>query len=133
MERLLDAIRRPPPHVFVITGLYAGAGGKKNCCVKGDRIYGKKNPKSKEKRERTKKKRTEIEEEKKKEGERKIPLPVCLAECLKAGKETSTSEYVVSNRDGEPLSYTQFKRLWQYIVTRTVKERAIIGMKMEKE
>ena len=31
--------------------------------------------------------------------------------------------YVVSNRDGDPLSYTQFKRLWQYIVTRTVKER----------
>lgn len=55
---------------------------------------------------------------------RNIPLPVCLAECLKAAKETSTSEYVVSNRDGEPLSYTQFKRLWQYIVTRTVKERS---------
>ena len=33
-------------------------------------------------------------------------------------------ENVVSNRDGEPLSYTQFKRLWQYIVTRTVKERS---------
>ena len=33
------------------------------------------------------------------------------------------SEYVVPNRDGDPLSYTQFKRLWQYIVTRTVKER----------
>ena len=27
------------------------------------------------------------------------------------------------NREGDPLSYTQFKRLWQYIVTRTVKER----------
>ena len=57
---------------------------------------------------------------------RNIPLPVCLAECLKAAKETSTSEYVVSNRDGEPLSYTQFKRLWQYIVTRTVKELSLI-------
>ena len=59
-----------------------------------------------------------------KAAERNIPLPVCLAEFLKAAKETSTSEYVVSNRDGEPLSYTQFKRLWQYIVTRTVKERS---------
>ena len=28
------------------------------------------------------------------------------------------------NRDGDPLSYTQFKRLWQYVVTRTVKERS---------
>ena len=64
------------------------------------------------------------DELKTKAAERNIPLPVCLAECLKAAKEASTSEYVVSNRDGDPLSYTQFKRLWQYIVTRTVKERS---------
>ena len=31
---------------------------------------------------------------------------------------------MVANRDGEPLSYTQFKRLWQYIVTRSTKERS---------
>lgn len=31
---------------------------------------------------------------------------------------------MVANRDREPLSYTQFKRLWQYIVTRSVKERS---------
>ena len=55
--------------------------------------------------------------------ERDIPLPTCLAECLKEAKANSTSEYVISNRDGGPLSYTQFKGLWQYIVTRTVKER----------
>ena len=33
------------------------------------------------------------------------------------------SDYVVANRDGGPLSYTQFKRLWQYIVTRTARPR----------
>ena len=65
-----------------------------------------------------------MDELKTKAAERNIPLHVCLAECLKAAKATSTSEHVVSNRDGEPLSYTQFKRLWQYIVTRTVKERS---------
>nr|WP_325237821.1 S-layer homology domain-containing protein [uncultured Oscillibacter sp.] len=64
-----------------------------------------------------------LTELKTKAAERNIPLPICLAECLKAAKATSTSDYVVANRDGEPLSYTQFKRLWQYIVTRTVKER----------
>ena len=53
-----------------------------------------------------------------------IPLPICLADCLREAKANSTSEYVVPNRDGDPLSYTQFKRLWQYIVTRTVKERS---------
>ena len=56
--------------------------------------------------------------------ERNIPLPPCLIECLREAKEKSTSDYVVANRDGEPLSYTQFKRLWQYIVTRTTKERS---------
>lgn len=45
-------------------------------------------------------------------------------ECLKEAKANSVSEYVVANRDGQPLSYTQFKRLWQYIVTRTTKERS---------
>ena len=54
---------------------------------------------------------------------RNIPLPVCLADCLKETLANSQSEYVVPNREGDPLAYTQFKRLWQYIVTRTVKER----------
>ena len=64
-----------------------------------------------------------MDELKTKAAHRNIPLPVCLAECLKEAKANSQSEYVVSNRDSDPLSYTQFKRLWQYIVTRTVKER----------
>ncbi len=58
-----------------------------------------------------------------KAAERNIPLPDCLAECLRKTKANSTSEYVVPNREGDPLSYTQFKRLWQNIVTRTAKER----------
>lgn len=45
------------------------------------------------------------DELKTKAAERNIPLPVCLAECLKAAKETLTSEYVVSNRDGELMLY----------------------------
>ena len=43
---------------------------------------------------------------------------------MKEAEANSKSEYVVSNSDGEPLSYTQFKRIWQYIVTRTAKERS---------
>ena len=58
-----------------------------------------------------------------KAAERNIPLPDRLADCLREAKKKSTSEYVIANRDGEPLSYTQFKRLWQYIVTRTAKPR----------
>ena len=64
-----------------------------------------------------------LDELKTKAAARNIPLPVCLADCLREAKANSTSEYVVPNRDGDPLSYTQLKRLWQYIVTRTTKER----------
>ena len=64
-----------------------------------------------------------LTELKTKAAHRNVPLPDNLLECLKEAKKTSTSDFVVANRDGDPLSYTQFKRLWQYIVTRTTKER----------
>ena len=35
--------------------------------------------------------------------------------CVIVGRCPSTSDFVVANRDGDPLSYTQFKRLWQYL------------------
>ena len=50
-------------------------------------------------------------------------LPPQLLEALKEAKESSTSDYVIANKDGQPLTYTQFKRLWTYITTRTVKPR----------
>ena len=49
-------------------------------------------------------------------------LPDNLLECLKE-KKTSTSDFVVANRDGDPLSYTQFKEITVHRVTRTTKER----------
>ena len=54
---------------------------------------------------------------------RSIPLPPRLLEALKEAKESSTSDYVIANKDGQPLTYTQFKRLWTYITTRTAKPR----------
>ena len=57
---------------------------------------------------------------------RDIPLPKQLEECLKEAKKNSTSEFVVANSEGQPLSYTQFKRVWQYIVTRSTKERTYV-------
>lgn len=61
-----------------------------------------------------------------KSARRDIPLPSVLTDCLWEAKETATSESVVANRDGDPLSYTQFKRVWQYIVTRSTKERTYV-------
>ncbi len=126
-ERLLDAIRGLPPYVFVMIGLYAGLRRKEILALQWDSVYlDTDTPYLTVRRAwHTEHNRPVILTElKTKAAERNIPLPVCLAECLKAAKAISTSDYVVANRDGEPLSYTQFKRLWQYIVTRTVKERS---------
>ncbi len=125
-SRLLDAIQGLPPYVFVMLGLYAGLRREEILALKWDSVYlDTKAPYlTVRKTWHTENNRPVILEElKTRAAERNIPLPDCLAECLKDAKAKSTSEYVVANRDGEPLSYTQFKRLWQYIVTRTVKER----------
>lgn len=126
-ERLLDAIRGLPPYVFVMIGLYAGLRREEILALQWDSVYlDTDTPYLTVRRAwHTEHNRPVILTElKTKAAERNIPLPVCLAECLKSAKAISTSDYVVANRDGEPLSYTQFKRLWQYIVTRTVKERS---------
>ena len=126
VERLLDAVEGLPTYVFVMLGLYAGLRREEILALKWDSVYLDGNfPYLTVRRAwHTENNRPVILEElKTKAAERNIPLPTCLAECLKETKENSTSEYVVANRDGEPLSYTQFKRLWQYIVTRTAKPR----------
>ena len=62
------------------------------------------------------------DELKTKAARRNIPLPDRLLECLKEIKATSTSDYVVLNRDGDPMSYSQYKRLWTFVKTRTAGE-----------
>lgn len=127
VERLLEAIKGLPPYVFVMLGLYAGLRREEILALQWDSVYLDTDAPYLTVRRawHTEHNRPVILMElKTKAAERNIPLPVCLAECLREAKATSTSEYVVANRDGEPLSYTQFKRLWQYIVTRTTKERS---------
>lgn len=124
--RLLDAIKGLPPYVFVMLGLYAGLRREEILALQWDSVYlDVESPYLTVRRAwHTESNRPVILDElKTKAAERNIPLPDCLAKCLREAKANSTSEYVVPNRDGGPLSYTQFKRLWQYIVTRTVKER----------
>ncbi len=126
VERLLDAVQGLPPYVFVMIGLYAGLRREEILALKWDSVYLDVDAPYLTVRRawHTEHNRPVILTElKTKAAERNVPLPDCLAECLKEAKANSTSEYVVANRDNEPLSYTQFKRLWQYIVTRTAKER----------
>ncbi len=126
VEQLLAAIKGLPPYVFVMLGLYAGLRREEILGLQWDSVYlDAPAPYLTVRRAwHTENNRPVILTElKTKAAGRNIPLPDCLAECLREAKAASKSDYVVANRDGDPLSYTQFKRLWQYIVTRTVKER----------
>lgn len=125
-KRLLEAIKGLPPYVFVMIGLYAGLRreeilGLQWDCVHLDcpapylsvqRAWHIENNRP-----------VILSELKTAAARRDIPLPPQLVECLLEAKASSKSEYVIANSDGKPLSGTQFKRVWKYIETRTVKER----------
>ena len=113
VKRLLDAIRDLPPYVFVMIGLYAGLRREEILALQWDSVYlDAEAPYLTVRRAwHTEHNRPVILTElKTKAAQRNIPLPDCLVECLKEAKKKSTSDYVVANGDGDPLSYTQFKR-----------------------
>lgn len=114
VEKLLAAIKGLPPYVFVMIGLYAGLRREEILALKWDCVFlsGDAPYLSVRRAWHTEHNRPVILTElKTKAAKRDIPLPPQLTECLKEAKRTSTSEYVIANRDGEPLSYTQFKRV----------------------
>ena len=127
VEKLLDAIRKVPnTYVFVMLGLYAGLRREEILALQWDSVFLESETPyiTVQRAWHTESNRPVILEElKTRAARRNIPIPDCLTECLRKAKKTSKSDYVIANRDGDPLSYTQFKRLWAFIVTRTAKER----------
>lgn len=129
VEQLLDAIRGLPPYVFVMIGLYAGLRREEILALQWEYVYLDEEVPYISVRNawHTEHNRPVISDQlKTKAARRDIPIPDCLAECLREAKENSNSQFVVANRDGGPLSYTQFKRVWQYIVTRSTVERTYV-------
>lgn len=126
VETLLNAVKGLQTYVFVMLGVYAGLRREEILGLKWDSVYlNKKAPYLTVRRawHTEENKPVILDELKTKAAHRDIPLPDPLLECLKEWKAKSTSEYVISNSDGGPLSYTQFKRLWQFIIIRSTKER----------
>lgn len=129
ITQLLSTIKGLPPYVFVMIGLYAGLRREEILGLKWDSVYldGDVPYITVRRAWHTEHNRPVISTElKTKAAHRDIPIPRNLADCLREAKSKSTSEYVVANSDNEPLTYTQFKRVWQYIVTRTTKERTYV-------
>ena len=137
--KLLSAIKGLPPYVFVMIGLYAGLRREEILGLQWDSVYldGDAPYISVRRAWHSEHNRPVISTElKTKAARRDIPIPKNHAECLREAKSKSTSDFVVANSEGGPLSYTQFKRVWQYIVTRSTKERTYVryinGQKITK-
>lgn len=126
VQTLLDAIRGLPPYTFIMICLYSGLrreealGLQWDCVFLDDiapHIYVDRSWHIENNRP------VVTHDLKTKASRRTIPIPPQLVEHLKTVKETSASDYVIANRDGEPLSGSQWQRLWAYITTRTTEER----------
>ena len=128
VDQLLEAIKGLPPYVFVMLGLYAGLRTEEILGLKWDCVFlRRKNSYISVKRAwHREHNRPVITTQLKSESARRdIPIPECLANCLRAAKREKRSEYVISDSDGNPLSDSQFRRMWHYINVRSTKERTL--------
>ena len=125
-KKLLDAIRGLPPYVFVMIGLYAGLRREEILALQWDCVFlDVPTPYiSVQRAWRSNHGRPEISTVlKTNASKRDVPIPKRLIDCLQEAKAASKSKFVVADSNGEPLSYSQFQRVWQYTVVRTAKPR----------
>ena len=123
---LLDTVKGLPPYVFTMLGLYSGMRREEILALQWDCVFLDANTPyiSVRRAWRSEKNRPSVSTVlKSKAAKRDIPIPRCLVDCLREAKAASISAYVIADSKGEPLSYSQFQRLWQYIVVRSTKER----------
>lgn len=126
VRTLLDAVQGLPVYPFVMLGLYAGLRREESLALQWECVHlGSDAPFISVRRAwHTEHNRPIILEElKTSAAKRDIPIPPQLAACLAELKTHSTSQYVIANQEGQPLSETQWQKLWKYVVTRTTKER----------
>ena len=126
VQVLLDTVNGLPPYVFVMIGLYAGLRREEILALQWDCVFlDVPTPYiSVQRAWRTEHNRPVISTVlKTKAAKRDIPIPQCLVDCLQEAKAASSSDYVIADSNGQPLSYSQFHRVWQYVVVRSTKER----------
>ncbi len=126
VKQLLSAVQGLPPYVFIMIGLYSGLRREEALALQWDCVFlDVPTPYiSVQRAWRAEHNRPVISTVlKTKAAKRDIPIPKCLVDCLREAKETSISDYVIADSEGQPLSYSQFKRVWQYVVVRSTKER----------
>jgi len=128
VQVLLDTVRELPPYLFVMIGLYSGLRREEILGLKWDCVHlDDETPYISVRRAwHTVNNRPVVNTNlKTKAANRDVPIPNRLAKCLREAKEASTSEFVISDKDGNPLAESQFVRIWKYITVRSTKERTI--------
>ena len=125
---LISTIKDLPPYLFVMLGLYAGLRREEILGLQWDCVHVEEQTPyiSVRRAWRSVNNRPEVSTLLKTPAARRdIPIPQILVDCLKAEKARTISDYVIADSNGEPLSYSQFVRIWNYITVRTAKERKI--------
>lgn len=126
---LLSAIEGLPVETFVRIGLEAGLRREEILGLRWDCIHLEKDAPyiSVQRAWRTEHNQPVISDILKTNSSRRnVTIPSTLAEYLEHKKASSTSEYVICNARGAPLSETQWRHLWNQIRARTVKPRKYV-------
>ena len=121
---LLNTIKGLPPYPFVMIALYSGLRREEILGLQWDCVFlDVPAPYISVRRAwRTEHNRPVVSTTlKTKAARRDIPIPKCLADCLREVKENSVSEYVIADSTGQPLSHSQFQRVWKYVTVRSTK------------
>lgn len=125
-ELLMDTVRGLPPYLFIMLGLYSGLRREEALALQWDCVFLDASTPyiSVQRAWRTEHNRPVISTVlKTKAAKRDIPIPKCLVGCLREAKASSISEYAIADSKGQPLSSSQFQRVWQYVIVRSTKER----------
>ena len=123
---LLDTVKGLPPYVFIMIGLYAGLRREEILALQWDCVLLDATTPyiSVQRAWRAYHSKPEISTVlKTKAARRDVPIPKCLVDCLREAKTASKSDFVIADSEGEPLSDSQFQRVWKYVAVRTAKER----------
>ena len=126
VEVLLDTVKGLPPYLFIMICLYSGLRREEALGLQWDCVFmDAATPYISVRRAwRSEHNRPVVSTVlKTPAAKRDIPIPKCLVDCLREAKENSISDYVIADSKGEPLAYSQFQRVWQYVVVRSTKPR----------
>lgn len=128
ISSLIETVSGLPPYLFVMIGLYSGLRREEILGLQWDCVHINEDVPyiSVQRAWRSVNNRPEVSTLLKTPAARRdIPIPKVLVDCLRESKAASHSDFVISDSNGNPVSYSQFARMWNYIKIRTAKERKI--------